>query len=158
MEGVGLDSTCPRCGGDHGPPRVVGSGFADAVVSLTHASDFVAVVVGRGAGVGVDAEASERAPLSIAPRALTPHELARIDELEPSKQRSALTRYWVQKEAVLKATREGLAGGMKSVDTTDAAVAGVQRNGVHWRIDELDLRPGYACAVARPLNSVLRIA
>ncbi len=48
-----VDRGCERCGGQHGRPRLPGTGLA---ASITHSGDVVAVALTEGCPVGVDVE------------------------------------------------------------------------------------------------------
>lgn len=50
---IALTRTCANCGLSHGKPRLRGSKID---VSVTHAGDWVAVAIGDGYRVGIDAE------------------------------------------------------------------------------------------------------
>jgi len=103
---VVLDRTCPGCGAPHGKPRVAG-----AELSISHSGDRVVVAVTRGASVGVDVEAaaSGSALLRSATAVLTARELESWRQLPPDRRQPALVATWTWKEAVLKATGDGLA-------------------------------------------------
>ena len=64
---VPVDRGCEHCGGQHGRPRLPGTGLA---ASITHSGDVVAVALTEGGPVGVDVEA-------MGPRAYEPL-LARV--------------------------------------------------------------------------------
>jgi 4'-phosphopantetheinyl transferase len=92
--------TCAHCGGRHGKPRVVG---ADLRFSIAHSAERVVVAVTRGAEIGVDVE-QVNPDLEVSQ--LT------ADVLSPAERGAnspaGLLTYWTRKEAVLKATGDGL--------------------------------------------------
>jgi 4'-phosphopantetheinyl transferase len=108
---VRVDRRCPHCGQGHGRPTPMGG---DVAVSVSHAADRVAVACGRVPALGVDVEAvvDRGTARRLAPMVLERRELTR--RLDPVE----FTRYWTRKEAVLKATGDGL-----RVPMTDLAVA-----------------------------------
>ncbi|MBW8486689.1 4'-phosphopantetheinyl transferase family protein [Actinomadura parmotrematis] len=96
-ERVPLDRSCADCGKPHGAPRVEGG----PRVSVSHSGDRVAVAVSVHGPVGVDVEAaSGRLTADIGSHLLAAGEAA-ADE-------AALLAYWTRKEALTKATGEGL--------------------------------------------------
>lgn len=122
---VEFDTTCPRCGRAHGKPRVrdqaAGSaGDAGLELSISHSGERVVVAVARGVPVGVDVEQVDggRDPESVAELALSPAERESFWELPPAARPAALLTYWVRKEALLKATGDGLAVSPSSVTVT----------------------------------------
>jgi 4'-phosphopantetheinyl transferase len=109
-EGVVLDSTCRRCGGPHGPPRLVDRTVRQAVhLSLAHAGGRVLVAVSAAGpvGVDVDVEAATAFP-GFDAVALAVAERSAIARLPSSRRATARVTAWVRKEAVLKATGDGL--------------------------------------------------
>ncbi len=108
-----LSPHCVRCGGsDHGPPRLPpGAPVDDIRVSLSHSGRRVAVAASRAAAVGVDVElVSDRFSDDLAALFLAPEERQAWDPIEDAdRRRHSLTAYWTRKEAVLKATGDGLA-------------------------------------------------
>ena len=107
---VALDRTCPRCAAQHGPVSTPGRPWH---CSVSHSGPFaVAAVVDADAAttVGVDLETTCPADWSaLLPDVLAPGEAAPADE-------AGFLRTWVRKEAVVKATREGLTRQLSSVD------------------------------------------
>ncbi|MGW0468031.1 4'-phosphopantetheinyl transferase family protein [Streptomyces sp. NPDC003027] len=90
--------------GPYGKPCLSG---APLEFSLSHAREYVAVAVTGDAPVGVDIEeitALDEPPLVV----LSDGERAELARLPVSVRPAAFTAYWVRKEAVLKATGEGL--------------------------------------------------
>jgi 4'-phosphopantetheinyl transferase len=104
-EAVPVQRDCPGCGKPHGKTRVAG-----LELSLSHSGEWVVVAVSRDLRVGVDIE---HGPPNLAADALADHVLAAAEHRdyarlpEPERVR-ALLGYWVGKEAVLKATGDGL--------------------------------------------------
>jgi 4'-phosphopantetheinyl transferase len=106
---------CPHCATAHGRPELPGSPLR---VSVSHAGDRVMVAVSACRPVGVDVEAPRARPLSRAllRRALTRREQAHLRSLPESRQAPEFLRAWTAKEAILKATGEGLHGGPNRLD------------------------------------------
>lgn len=100
-----VDRTCPECGRPHGKPRVEG---ADLAISVSHAGDRVAVACARLPHVGVDVEETRStvAADELASRVLAPSEAGGA---------AGFFAYWTRKEAVLKATGDGLRVPMTEV-------------------------------------------
>lgn len=101
---------CNSCGGAHGKPRLA-QPSADLELSLSRSGDRVAVAVARGVPVGVDVEQVSAVPgyEHLVEDVLSPAERRGLQELPSPERLAALLRYWVRKEAVLKATGDGLA-------------------------------------------------
>lgn len=111
---VSIERTCTRCGGPHGRPTVKSkasssrhlSEFHTVDLSISHSAGWVVAACVRQGRVGVDIEDRSTALdiESVAAWLLHPSEL----QLAGSQDRDALLRAWVQKEAVLKASGEGI--------------------------------------------------
>ena len=136
-----------RCGAEHGKPTHPGG----PAFSLTHGGDLVGVAVqldGDGP-IGLDVE-PVRALTDLA--GMVRHvgsaaELARRPEWSPD----AFFRTWTRKEALLKATGDGLAEPMTAITlgpdgVEDWCGAGAPAGPVWLR--DLQPRPGYRAAVA----------
>jgi 4'-phosphopantetheinyl transferase len=109
-----ITRSCPDCDRPHGRPALPADGWE---CSVSHSGDRVAVAIGRTGPLGVDVEEAERrTAVDVRDLVLAPEEHAAPDDV--------LT-YWVRKEAVLKATGEGLRVGMTQlvVSAADAAPA-----------------------------------
>lgn len=147
---VSLDRTCATCGKPHGKPRVNGS---DLELSVSHSGDRIAVAVTRGAAVGVDVEQAarpqrvvdlERYVLSDGERAALPG---------GSRLRDFLVA-WTRKEAVTKATGDGLGVSFRQVVLSPP---GEPPAVIAWpypdppelvSLFDLDAAPGYVAALA----------
>jgi 4'-phosphopantetheinyl transferase len=112
---VRVERHCPHCPAGHGRPELPGSPLR---VSVSHAGDRVAVAVRMGGAVGVDVEPPRRRPLSPAllRRALTEGERKYLLDLPEDRRSDEFLRAWTAKEAILKATGEGLHGGFRRLE------------------------------------------
>ena len=134
-----FDRTC-RCGEQHGKPVLPGGpGF-----SLTHAGDLVGVAVHSGP-VGLDVE-QERALSDLG--ALAAHACSPAETVPDPTSFFAL---WTRKEALLKATGEGLSSPMAAITLGPSGVAGWSGDGAPtgpvW-LRDLHPAPGYRAALA----------
>jgi 4'-phosphopantetheinyl transferase len=86
--------------------------------SLSHAGDFAAVAVMRGATVGADVETPRPRldPLAIARAYFAPSEIAALEACAPAARASMFLGLWTAKEAVLKALGTGLSGSLAEVE------------------------------------------
>ncbi|CAN5444227.1 4'-phosphopantetheinyl transferase Sfp [soil metagenome] len=113
-ERVVISRQCPRCRVQHGRPRVAVRGSAshesrllnDVDVSISHTGNWVVVAVHLNGRIGVDVETADRDLEIEAMKGLILHP----DEVvnSPSVTSAQLLRAWVRKEALLKATGDGL--------------------------------------------------
>jgi 4'-phosphopantetheinyl transferase len=107
---LAVDRRCPRCGAQDGKPWLPTA--PDLHVSVSHSGDCVVVAVAAGAAVGVDVEETgpiEPADLDrLAHGTLAAEELAELARVPRAGRAHAITTWWTRKEAVLKATGEGL--------------------------------------------------
>jgi 4'-phosphopantetheinyl transferase len=125
---VALDRTCPECGKPHGKVRAAG-----VELSVTHSGDLVGVAVAeRPVGLdvekidlGVDVDAVARV-------AFTDAEVRALGGYDGIAKARAFTTYWTRKEAVVKATGEGLRGDLR-------AERRVEMRG-EWRVAEGDVQ------------------
>ena len=94
--------------------------------------------------MGVDVEQLRPMPDldSVAARVCTPGELATLAGLAQPQRERAFFAMWTRKEALAKATGEGIGGVFR-----DARQAGVATHG-NWTLADVSDLPGYAACVA----------
>ncbi len=85
-------------------------GGGDLEFNLSHSRDWILIAVARGRVVGVDVErlAHEAELFSMAAQVFARHEVEAFEKLPPGERMEAFFRTWTRKEAILKATGEGL--------------------------------------------------
>jgi 4'-phosphopantetheinyl transferase len=151
-EEVQLRTHCPHCPGPHGKPRVVGAAEGWEL-SISHSGDVVVAALALGSPLGVDVELVE--PWD-GPDLPPEYELVLtdIERTEAQRARACLT-YWTRKEAVLKATGEGLDTPMTDFtlsgpDQPPALLSWHQQDGTRPvpAIADLSLGEDYPAAVA----------
>ncbi len=155
---VRFDRTCGQCGEPHGKPVLAGGGVEH---SVAHSGDLVAVAVAR-APVGVDVEQLDGRPHplgdgdpdALARLVLSAAERAVLAEVPAAGRARAFLLAWTRKEAVTKATGDGLRAAFS--DVIVAADAGPPRL-VSWpyprsprsvALLDLDVAAGYVAALA----------
>jgi len=141
-------AVCVHCGGPHGKPTLAPLYGHRTEVSLSHSGAAVAAAMST-VPVGIDVECHR--PLAhgaIAARWFTEAEQQFVGDDAASSER--FFRIWTRKEAVLKATGEGLPGGLATVDLPGEGgpVRYVERNGVRWTVVDLPAPAGHAAAAA----------
>jgi 4'-phosphopantetheinyl transferase len=157
--GVRFDRTCGECGRPHGKPVIKGG---DLEHSVSHSGDLVAVAVAR-TPVGVDVEQLDgRArplggngdPEALARLVLADDERAALAAVRPSARAREFLVAWTRKEAVTKATGDGLRVSFSDVVV---AVGGGAPRVVSWpypqapesvSLMDLETDAGYVAALA----------
>ncbi|MDA0566718.1 4'-phosphopantetheinyl transferase superfamily protein [Streptomonospora sp. S1-112] len=176
-ESVAFDLRCIPCErkadppdrGPHGKPRP--SGPAEGLeISFSHSGDRVLLAMARGVAVGADVERVRQLHTGLdglLDHALTEGERADLAALGPRDREAAFFTYWSRKEALLKATGEGVGNltavalsvpgapiEVRSWDSPDAPPPG------HVQLRDVPAGEDYRAAVAaltpRPLEVVFR--
>jgi len=140
---VVVDRTCETCGDPYGRPRLPESVLQ---VSISHSGDVVTVAVTAAGPVGVDVEQYGVGHTDLVSTVCTESESRHVASS------ADFYAYWTRKEAVVKATGEGLRRRMTSIEvappSAPPALVSVDGGlGVPCRMADLRL-PGYAGAVA----------
>ncbi len=125
---VRLERSCAQCGKPHGKPRVTDT---DLELSVSHSGDRIAVAVARVTPVGVDVERGSRpgrGPGGADQQALERYvlsdaEIAAVEreQPDPDLRRRYFLVTWTRKEAVTKATGDGLRVSFREVIVSSPA-------------------------------------
>jgi 4'-phosphopantetheinyl transferase len=151
--------------GPNGKPALQPASTGDDVrFNLSHSGDYALVAIAGGREIGVDvervAQKQEIDAEKIAWRFFSPVELASFLEYHPSDRREAFFRFWIRKEAYLKARGFGITRHQEGfeaplVDGNPSTFA--HADGTTWSAVEASPAPGYAAAiVAEGANWQLR--
>lgn len=124
--------------------------------SVSHSGDVVGVAFTGAPAVGLDVEQINPARAQgLAASALSATERQDFERVHPDHRGSAFFRYWVRKEAVLKATSEGLRVPLQDLTVSGAdqpprvlGWVGRPDAPARFTLRDLDARPGHAASVA----------
>jgi 4'-phosphopantetheinyl transferase len=136
----------------NGKPQLVG--YPRLCFNLSHSGDLALLAVADGLQVGVDVEAVRlHLPVDELARFFTDSEREKLLATADGEARARLFfRWWTRKEAVLKADGSGLSGGLNRLDISNCPpdVVRFPAEGAWWRIEDLEVPPGYSGALAAP--------
>jgi 4'-phosphopantetheinyl transferase len=126
IEAVSLDRSCTECGKPHGKPQVTGT---DLELSVSHSGDRIAVALATATPLGVDVEqlaGRSRHPGGDDPDALVRYVLAdseqeALPQQPPDARHHDFLVAWTRKEAITKATGDGLRVSFKHVIVSSAS-------------------------------------
>ena len=154
--------------GDNGKPALVSRG-AGPYFNVSHSAGIALIAVTPVAPLGVDVEFEK--PLTdwraVAARFFSPAERAQLAALAEADREHGFYRCWTSKEAVIKATGEGLSAELTAFDVSlgeprvlsDRSRGGSARR---WQLHHFVPAPGYTAATAidteRPLQVAIRSA
>jgi 4'-phosphopantetheinyl transferase len=145
--------------GSHGKPALAAEwGGESYCFNLAHSASSFLLAVTCGREVGVDLEYIRPIPDSwdFAAQVFSPSELAALKATPVELQQDSFMRYWVRKEAYLKARGMGLLVSLPTVGIIPTAhgsnvmfdVEGEPDAEYSWSIRDLDTPPGFAAALA----------
>jgi 4'-phosphopantetheinyl transferase len=144
--------------GPQGKPALPSTPFH---FNLSHSGDLALVAISETIEVGVDVERIRpvRDPLALAERFFTPGEHAELEGMPPQMRLDCFFRLWTQKEALLKATGQGIANGLKHFEVTSrdggglARMDGTTASTATWTLFNWIPRVGYVSACAVPISN-----
>lgn len=146
---IQLDRSCPDCGRQHGKISTKGM-----QISVSHSGDLIVVAFHPTTAVGVDVELINPAidADSLASVSLSDLEATELAGFEPAARARAFTQYWTRKEAVVKATGDGIRADLRKVivSAPDQPPALREWSGYDGPVRLVDLQAGveYAAALA----------
>ena len=143
----------PIVRGERGRPKLDGIDGID--FNISHTEDVSLIGVAREGRIGVDVERVDREVNAdgLARKFLTPAEQATLAHLSADERRVRFLRYWTCKEAMSKATGDGLGAPFREMEVSlDAplSLAGgpAPYEPARWRLEEVDVTTGYLATAA----------
>ncbi|MEV6683050.1 4'-phosphopantetheinyl transferase superfamily protein [Streptomyces erythrochromogenes] len=148
---LSLAAVCKRCGGPHGKPQPP----LPLRLSWSHSGDRVVVALSLGTEIGVDVERIAPFAPETAGRVLCAPERTVLAALPAVRRPEGFARYWTRKEALLKATGDGLTVPPELLHVTapDApprllSWSGPERPRLPLHLYDLDAGPGHLATLA----------
>jgi len=146
-------ATVPIVRGDRGRPRLDGGIALD--FNISHTEGVALIGIARNGRIGVDVEHSARIVRAdgLAHKFLTPAEQATLAPLGESERRVRFLRYWTCKEAMSKATGDGLSAPFRKLDvaltdTIELVQGPAPYEPSRWRLHAVDAPAGFVATVA----------
>jgi 4'-phosphopantetheinyl transferase len=143
----------PIVRGARGRPQLEGNAGFDFNVS--HTEGVALIGIARDRRIGVDVEHSTRVVRAdgLARKFLTPAEQATLAPLGESERRTRFLRYWTCKEAMSKATGEGLSAPFRELDvalanTIELVHGPAPYEPSRWRLHAVEAPAGFIATVA----------
>ncbi|MBV9049952.1 MAG: 4'-phosphopantetheinyl transferase superfamily protein [Solirubrobacterales bacterium] len=144
--------------GPAGKPYLLEPSFARSLrFNLAHSDGFAVFAATVGREVGIDVERVHEHPdlFAVAAGCFSPYEQATLTATPLPDRTAAFYRCWTRKEAYVKAIGAGLQAKLDDFDVGFAAddppalrrVAWQLSEPTHWRMEALNLPPGYIGAV-----------
>lgn len=132
--------------------------------NLTHSEDVALVAVTRIGEVGIDVERIRpiKDVTELVARFFSIRESELFQKLPAEVKPTAFFNLWTRKEAMLKATGEGITRSLKQVEvsflpedsTRVLLIAGDSEKASHWTLTHLNPRPGFVGALAIQANMI----
>ena len=149
--------------GLNGKPSLAGRSLP--AFNVSHSGDLFACAVSTVDHVGVDVEQMRVVSdlEGLARRFFSPAEIAALVEFPEFERQSAFLRCWTRKEAFLKATGEGFAGGLNSFAVslgTEAGLLWTERSGraEEWTLLAFEPAPGaFGAGAVHTQNATLKL-
>jgi 4'-phosphopantetheinyl transferase len=143
----------PIVRGVRGRPQLAGDTGVDFNVS--HTEGVALIGIARAGRIGVDVERADRDVRAdgLARKFLTAVEQATLAPLPEAERRARFLRYWTCKEAMSKATGEGLSAPLRRLevrlaDAIELARGPAPYEPARWRLHAVDVPDGYLATLA----------
>jgi 4'-phosphopantetheinyl transferase len=132
----------------HGKPCLKGEPSRGVQFNISHSGDMVAISVSRGRRVGIDIEKirDDISASDLSMRFFSDAEIAAVRNSHGRAKPELFLRIWTRKEALLKATGEGIGGLSGCPDLLDNG--DISLNGTVWQVRDIGISPGYVAAFA----------
>lgn len=150
-----------------GKPSIKAIGKDRLEFNISHTQDIgiYGFTLNRRLGVDVEYVREFKEVESIAQRFFAPKEYRQIKSLKPQQQQQAFFRAWTGKEAYLKATGEGLGGGLDKVEielnlqqpSRLISIDNSPEAALRWRYFEVIPAPDYLGAVVAESEEALEL-
>lgn len=143
----------PIVRGARGRPQLAGDTGVD--FNISHTAGVALIGIARWRRIGVDVERADRAVRAdaLAAKFLTRAEQATLAPLPETERRTQFLRYWTCKEAMSKATGDGLSAPFRRLDvrlgnTLELADGPDPYQPARWQLLRVDVPPGFLATVA----------
>jgi 4'-phosphopantetheinyl transferase len=144
---------------NHGKPSLASKGPGTEIqFNLAHSSELALFAFTRAGEIGVDVERIRpvKDMEELVARFFSPRETGLFREVAADDRPAAFFNLWTRKEAMLKATGEGIAGSLDSIEVTllpgeparVVRIAGDAQSATQWSLRELSPAEGFVGAVA----------
>lgn len=148
--------------GPNGKPSLVLPNLKALHFNLSHSGTVALVAISQLAEVGVDVETIRpmKDAAAIAKRFFTPQEAKALEKIGSSEQSTAFLNLWTRKEALVKATGQGIANGLARFHVScggDAilhSIDGDAKQAAQWSLHSFTPAPGYIAASAIQLPNM----
>jgi 4'-phosphopantetheinyl transferase len=129
-----------------GKPHIRGESLDGVQFNISHSGDAVAIIVSRGRKVGIDVEKirDDIPDLELAKRFFSYAEAAAISRVHGLKRAEFFLKIWTRKEALLKATGEGIGGLGNSINLINQC--SISHNGILWQVHDFAVPSEYTSA------------
>ena len=149
---------------DRGKP-MLSQGFADTLqFNLAHSGDLALLAISPNGPIGVDVECIRtiKDADGLVARFFSSRENALFQKLSDDQKPGAFFNLWTRKEALLKATGEGIAGPLSEVEVSFLpgeparllAIGGDPEKAAQWTLRELKPAAGFIGALAAPSRDI----
>ena len=150
--GIG-PAAVPIVRGPRGRPQLESE--SDLDFNISHTEGVALIGIARGCRIGVDVEHADRVVNAdgLARKFLQPAEQATLAPLDERDRRARFLRYWTCKEAMSKATGDGLSAPFRELevrlgDTLELVAGPAPYEPPSWRLHAVDVPAGYLGTVA----------